>query len=72
MFIEFDFLGSVVETPDAALKPKDKTKKIYYNFKKSMFSNTLKLMHFAQLLDQFNIELYLVTVLHFVILLRLN
>ena len=40
MFVEFDFLGSIEETPDAVAKPKKKDEKMIYNFEKSKSSNS--------------------------------
>jgi len=35
MFVEFDFLGSVEETPDAVAKPTNKDEKLVYDFETS-------------------------------------
>ena len=35
IFVEFEFLGSVEETPDAVAKPKNKDEKLVYDFETS-------------------------------------
>ena len=41
LFIEYDFLGTVEETPDAVDKPQNKEEKLMYTFDKSKLMGCL-------------------------------